>query len=217
MRIVIADDSVLLRRGVEALLTEAGHELVAAVGDAGALLEAATTLRPDVCIVDIRMPPSHTDEGLRAARAIRGLPGPVAVLVLSQFVDGDYVQELLDGAATHVGYLLKDTLLDGDELLVAVRRVAAGGVVVDAKLVRELFAHRSRRDELQRLSPRELEVLRLLAEGLTDRAVADRLQIGLRTVQAHTSAIFSKLDLGEDPSSNRRVLAVLTWLRHHQP
>jgi len=217
VRVIVADDSVLLRRGLEALLAEGGHEVVAALGDADELLAAVDEQQPDVCIVDIRMPPTHTDEGLRAARAIRARYPQIAVLVLSQFVDGDYVEELLAGGNSHVGYLLKDALLDGDEVLTAVRRVGAGGVVVDAGLVAGLLAARRPGSPLDKLSPREREVIQLMAEGRTDRAIADELVIGLKTVQTHTAAIFTKLGLGDDPRSNRRVRAVLAWLRGSAP
>jgi DNA-binding NarL/FixJ family response regulator len=213
MRVVIADDSVLLRHGLQSLLSEAGHDVVSAVGDAIALVEAVSVHLPDVCIVDIRMPPTHTDEGLHAARRIRSQFPSVAVLVLSQFVDGEYVEELLATNATHVGYLLKDTMIDGDELLVAVRRVAAGGVVVDTNLVSTLLSARTRSSSVDQLSSRERDVLRLMAQGLTDRAIGEELFIGLKTVQTHTAGIFAKLSLGDDPHSNRRVNAVLAWLR----
>jgi DNA-binding NarL/FixJ family response regulator len=213
MRVIIADDSVLLRHGVLSLLTAAGHDVVAAVADAIELTDAVRRLEPDACIVDIRMPPTHTDEGLRAARAIRTEHPGIAVLVLSQFIDGDYLEELLSDGNSHVGYLLKDALLDGDELLTALRRVAAGGVVIDAGLVASLLVARRANSPLQRLSPRERDVLQLMAEGRTDRSIADELFIGLKTVQTHTSAIFEKLGLGDDPGSNRRVRAVLAWLR----
>lgn len=213
MRVIVADDSVLLRHGVVTLLSTAGYDVVATVGDATELLEAVRRLQPDICVVDIRMPPTHTDEGLRAARTIRAEFPSIALLILSQFVDGDYLEELLSDGVSHVGYLLKDALLDGDELLVALRRVAAGGVVIDAGLVASLLGTRRLNSPLQRLSPREAEVLQLMAEGRTDRAIADELFIGLKTVQTHTSAIFEKLGLGDDPASNRRVRAVLTWLR----
>lgn len=213
MRVIVADDSVLLRHGVVALLTTAGHDVVAVAGDATELLDAVRRLEPDICVVDIRMPPTHTDEGIRAAREIRSTFPGVAVLVLSQFVDGDYLEELLSDGKSHVGYLLKDSLLDGDELLVALRRVVLGGVVIDAGLVSSLLSMRRADAPVQRLSPREREVLQLMAEGRTDKAIADELFIGLKTVQSHTSAIFEKLGLGDDPSSNRRVRAVLTWLR----
>jgi DNA-binding NarL/FixJ family response regulator len=217
VRVIVADDSVLLRRGLEALLTDGGHEVVASLGDADALLTAVVEHHPDVCIVDIRMPPTHTDEGLRAAREIRSRHPQVAVLVLSQFVDGDYVEELLADGNTHVGYLLKDALLDGDEVLTAVRRVGAGGVVVDAGLVSALLAARRPGSPLDKLSPRERDVIQLMAEGRTDRAIADELLIGLKTVQTHTAAIFVKLGLSDDPRSNRRVRAVLAWLRGTAP
>jgi DNA-binding NarL/FixJ family response regulator len=213
MRVIVADDSVLLRHGVFSLLTAAGHDVVATVGDPIELIDAVRRLEPDACIVDIRMPPTHTDEGLRAARSIRAEHSGIAVLVLSQFVDGDYLEELLSDGNSHVGYLLKDALLDGDELLTALRRVVAGGVVIDAGLVTSLLVARRANSPLQRLSPREREVLQLMAEGRTDRSIADELFIGLKTVQTHTSAIFDKLGLGDDPASNRRVRAVLTWLR----
>jgi DNA-binding NarL/FixJ family response regulator len=213
VRVIVADDSVLLRHGVTSLLMTAGHEVVAAVGSTKELLDATHEFQPDVCVVDIRMPPTHTDEGLYAARSIRSDFPSVAVLVLSQFIEIDYVDELLAAGSNHVGYLLKDSLLDGDELLVALRRVVAGGVVIDSALVSSLVDARRTSSPIENLSPRERDVLQLMAEGCTDRAIGEKLFIGVKTVQSHTSAIFDKLGLGSDPSSNRRVRAVLTWLR----
>jgi DNA-binding NarL/FixJ family response regulator len=213
MRVIVADDSVLVQRGVVQVLTEAGHDVIATVADASALLAAIADDEPDVCIIDIRMPPTHSDEGLVAARRIRTQHPNIGVLVLSQYVDGDYVEELLQAGTGRVGYLLKDSLLDATELTSAVQRIVNGDVVIDGQLVRQLLM-RHRVDPLRSLSAREAEVMQLMAEGRTDRGIADALFVSVKTVQTHVQSIFAKLSIPHDPSSNRRVQAVLTWLRH---
>ena len=212
MRIVIADDAVLLREGLIRLLTEHGHDVVAAVGDGPALVEAAATHRPDICVVDVRMPPSHTDEGLRAAIEVRQRRPGFPVMVLSQYVEQLYARELLASGAGAIGYLLKDRVADVDEFVAAVRRVAAGGTVLDPEVVATVMARRH--DEpTDRLSPREREVLGLMAEGRSNAAIAARLFVSEKAVGKHTNAIFTKLDLPIAADDNRRVLAVLAWLR----
>ncbi|MEE6282650.1 response regulator transcription factor [Georgenia sunbinii] len=211
MRVVLAEDSVLLREGLVLLLGEAGCEVVDAVGDGDALLASVREHRPDVAVVDVRMPPSFTDEGLRAALAVRAeLPG-TAVLVLSQYVEESYAGDLL-ATGGGVGYLLKDRVSALDELSEALERVVAGGTVLDPTVVSQLFAAR-RATPLQRLTPREREVLGLMAEGLTNGAVARALVVSLKAVEKHVSAIFDKLDLPPSQDDHRRVLAVLEWLQ----
>ncbi|TDC87654.1 response regulator transcription factor [Nonomuraea deserti] len=212
MRVILADDSVLLREGLTRLLDDAGHEVVAAVGDAPALLDAVERHRPDVAVVDVRMPPTHTDEGLRAALEIRGrLPG-VAVLVLSQYVEQHYATRLLAGPAEGLGYLLKDRVSEVGEFLDSLERVRAGGTAFDPEVVRQLLARTTHADPLSRLSPREGEVLRHLAQGLVNAAIAERLHVSLSTVEKHVNAIMDKLDLPRDPGYSRRVLAILRYL-----
>jgi DNA-binding NarL/FixJ family response regulator len=217
LRAVVADDSVLLRDGVVRLLEDAGIDVVAAVGDGGALLEAIDAHRPDLALVDVRMPPTHTDEGIRAALAIRSLYPTVAVLVLSQYVEERYAADLLTGDMSGVGYLLKDRVVDIDDFISAVRRVAAGGSVIDAEVVRQLLGRTSRTSELERLTPREYEVLELMAEGLSNSGIAERLVVSLGAVEKHISNVFTKLDLNPIDRApvdraHRRVLAVLTFL-----
>ncbi|MEV0612474.1 response regulator transcription factor [Nonomuraea sp. NPDC050404] len=212
MRVILADDSVLLREGLTRLLDDAGHEVVAAVGDAPALLDAVERHRPDVAVVDVRMPPAHKDDGLRAALEIRGrLPG-VGVLVLSQYVETDYAARLLSGPAEGLGYLLKDRVSEVGEFLDSLERVRAGGTVFDPEVVRRLMARTTRADPLSRLSPREGEVLRHLAQGFVNAAIAERLHVSLSTVEKHVNAIMDKLDLPRDPGYSRRVLAILRYL-----
>ncbi|MEV4158571.1 response regulator transcription factor [Nonomuraea dietziae] len=208
MRVVIAEDAVLLREGLVGLLERFGHEVVAAVGDAGALTEAATEHRPDIVVTDVRMPPGFTDEGLRAAIRLRadGLP----VLVLSQYVEQTYAAELMD-AGEGVGYLLKDRIGEVTEFVDAVNRVARGGMVVDTEVVRQLLGRR--RDPLQRLTPRELEVLGLIAEGRSNASIARELVVTEAAVAKHIANIFAKLDLPPAADGHRRVLAVLAYLR----
>ena len=213
MRVIVAEDDLLVREGVVRLLVVAGHEVVAAVGDGEALVAAVDADEPDACVVDIRMPPSHRDEGLAAARSIREHHPGVGVLVLSQFVDDTYAEELLAAGEKSVGYLLKDSLLSAEELVRALDAVASGQVVVDRALVRSLLERRRVADPLDRLSTREREVLTLMAEGLTDRAIATELCLSVKTVESHVRSIMTKLDLPDGPNANRRVLAVLRWLR----
>lgn len=212
MRVVIADDAVLVRRGIVQLLQQRGVEVVADVGDAVALHAAVVEHRPDVAIVDIRMPPTHTDEGVRAAKRIRReFPG-VAVLLLSQYLDAPLALRLIESDDHGTGYLLKERVTDETELIEALERLAAGGTVVDPGLVDELVADQPRRDGLATLTPRELAVLELVAAGLKDRAIADRLLLGMKTVESHIAAIFRKLGLESNPHDNRRVHAVLLYL-----
>jgi DNA-binding NarL/FixJ family response regulator len=213
IRTVVADDSVLLRNGVVRLLRDDGFDVVAAVGDADALLDAVTEFEPDLCVVDVRMPPTHTDEGLRAAIEIRRRHPGVAVLVLSQYVEERYAGDLLAGDVAGVGYLLKDRVIAVDDFLGALRRVAAGGSAVDAEVNSQILGRSRRSSELDRLTPREREVLTLMAEGLSNTGIAERLVISAGAVEKHISNVFMKLDLEPGESAHRRVLAVLTYLR----
>ena len=214
MRVVLADDSVLLREGVAQLLAQAGFEVVAQAGDAKELLEQIEAEAPDVAIVDIRMPPTHTDEGLQAAQVIRSRHPEVGVLVLSQYVRPSYAFELLSESAERVGYLLKDRVSDVAELADAVRRVGEGGSVLDPMVVSQLVGRRREGpDALEDLSEREREVLGLIAEGRSNQAIAQRLFITERTVEKHVKSILAKLRLPESPDDHRRVLAVLAYLR----
>jgi len=212
MRIVVADDSVLLREGLQLLLAEAGHEVVAAVADGPSYVEAMLAHRPDLGIVDVRMPPSHTDEGLRAAVACRRSWPGARVLVLSQYVVASYADELLATGEGGVGYLLKDRVSEVGEFLDALVSVADGGTVLDPMVVKHLMGRRS--DPLGALTPREREVLALMAEGRSNAAVADALVVSLAAVEKHTQRIFAKLGLSpDDDQSHRRVLAVVRFLR----
>ncbi len=212
MRVVLAEDSVLLREGLVRLLGEAGADVVEAVGDGTQLVRAVAELRPDVAVVDVRMPPTFTDEGLRAAiEARRQAPG-TGVLVLSQYVEEAYASDLLADGAGGVGYLLKDRVSALSDLADALERVASGGTVLDPEVVAQLFARR-RRDPLDTLTPREREVLRLMAEGRTNAAIARALVVTHGAVEKHISSIFGKLGLPPSDDDHRRVLAVLAWLR----
>jgi DNA-binding NarL/FixJ family response regulator len=211
MRVVLAEDSVLLREGLIRLIEEAGCQVVAAVGDGPALVAAVAEHSPDVSVVDIRMPPSHTDEGLRAAVEIRRRAPGAKILVLSQYVEVTYAGDLFADRAGGVGYLLKDRVVDVDELTDALRRVAAGGTVLDPQVVSELFA--ARRDPLATLTPREREVLGLMAQGCTNTAICRRLVVSEGAVEKHIGNIFGKLGLPPSDSDHRRVMAVLTYLR----
>lgn len=212
MRVVLAEDLFLLREGLARLLEAHGCVIAASVGDGPALLAALAEHGPDVAVVDVRMPPTFTDEGLRAALAARRrIPG-LPVLVLSQYVERLYARELLADGAGAVGYLLKDRVLDTAQFIDAVRRVAAGGTVMDPEMIAELLARGARREPLGRLSPRELEVLALMAQGRTNSAIAQRMTVTQRAVTKHTSNIFAKLDLPPSDDDNRRVLAVLAYL-----
>jgi DNA-binding NarL/FixJ family response regulator len=212
IRTVVADDSVLLRDGVVRLLSDSGFDVVAAVGDAQALLDAATEHDPDLCIVDVRMPPTHTDEGLRAAIEIKRRSPNVAVLVLSQYVEERYASELLTGDVSGVGYLLKDRVIDVDDFLASLRRVAAGGSAVDTEVISQILGRSRNRAEIDRLTPREREVLTLMAEGLSNAGIAERLVVSAGAVEKHISNVFMKLGLEPEEGAHRRVLAVLTYL-----
>jgi DNA-binding NarL/FixJ family response regulator len=213
VRVVIADDSVLLREGVSRLLAEAGFEVVGQAADADELLREVEDKTPDVAIVDIRMPPTHTDEGLQAARALRARYPALGVLVLSQYVRPSYAFELLEDDARGVGYLLKDRVSDLDELADAVRRVGEGGSVLDPSVVSQLVGRRRQgHDPVDDLSEREREVLALMAEGRSNRAIAERLYITERTVEKHVKSILQKLGIPASAEDHRRVLAVLAFL-----
>jgi DNA-binding NarL/FixJ family response regulator len=213
MRVAIAEDVVLLREGVARVLRDGGFEVVAAVGDAEALIDATDRIPVDVAIIDIRMPPTYTDEGLVAAEALRGRDPSVPVVVLSQAVEPDHAVRLLADGRGGVGYLLKERVAAVNDLLEAVDRVARGGTAVDPAVVSALVGRRRERNPLDELTPREREVLGLMAEGRSNRAISSTLVIGDKTVETHVASIFSKLDLEEAPDDHRRVLAVLTWLR----
>ncbi|GIF21606.1 DNA-binding NarL/FixJ family response regulator [Actinoplanes tereljensis] len=213
MRVVIAEDNPLLRDGIVLLLGEHDIEVVAAVSDGDALLEAVARVQPEAAVVDVRMPPTHTDEGLRAALAIRSAYPQVGVLVFSQWVETSYARRLLSENAGKVGYLLKDRIVSTDEFVDALRRVAAGGTALDPELVRHLLAAPAVDAGLARLSAREREILGLLAEGRSNVAIAESLHLVERSVEKHVTSIFTKLDLPHDRSDHRRVLAVLRYLR----
>jgi DNA-binding NarL/FixJ family response regulator len=211
VRVVLAEDSLLLRAGVARLLQDAGFEVVAQAGDLDDLLRKVRAHKPDVAIVDIKMPPSHTDEGLKAALIIRSeLPG-TGVLVLSQYVEKDYATELLGESAEGVGYLLKDRVADLERFIDAVRRVAEGGSVLDPEVVSRMLARRSS-GPLDQLTPREREVLELMAEGRSNSAIATELVVTERAVEKHVTNIFGKLNLPATAEGHRRVLAVLAYL-----
>jgi DNA-binding NarL/FixJ family response regulator len=213
VRVLIADDSLLVRQGTASLLEDEGFDVVGQAGTAEDALLLARALRPDVVILDIRMPPTHTTEGLEAAARIREEHGDaIGVLVLSQHVEPGYAMGLIESGARGVGYLLKDRLADADELADAVKRVARGGSVIDPEVVAMLVASRTR-DALGGLTEREREVLGLMAEGRSNQAIVERLVVSPKTVETHISSIFSKLGLEVAPDDHRRVLAVLTWLR----
>jgi DNA-binding NarL/FixJ family response regulator len=212
MRVVVADDSVLLREGIVRLLEEAGSEVVAQSGTAEDLLRHVAMHNPDVAIVDIRMPPTQTDEGLRAAKEIRERFPKVGVLVLSQYVEPAYAMELLGENAEGVGYLLKDRVSDIDDFCAAVKRVGEGGSALDPAVISELVGRRRKNDPLEALTPREREVLELMAEGRSNQAISERMFITLRAVEKHVTSIFSKLGLPAAAQDHRRVLAVLAFL-----
>jgi DNA-binding NarL/FixJ family response regulator len=213
VRAVIADDSVLLREGITRLLAEGGIDVAASVGDAGALLAAVAKEQPDLAIIDVRMPPAHRDEGLRAAIEIRRRWPKVALLVLSQFVEERYATELLASDTRAVGYLLKDRVADIDEFIEAAHRVAAGGTALDPDVVRQLLARSRKADPLARLTPKEHEVLALMAEGRSNTAIAEALVVTMGAVEKHVASIFMKLDLPpDDEQHHRRVMAVVQYL-----
>jgi DNA-binding NarL/FixJ family response regulator len=211
MRIVIAEDSVLLRDGLTRMLTDAGFEVVAAVPDADQLLKAVAGHQPDLAVIDVRMPPTHTDEGIRAALVIRRQFPEVALLVLSQYVEESYATDLLSAATSSVGYLLKDRVAQVGDFLDAVRRVAAGGTALDPEVVAQLLVRR-RDDPMSRLTPRELQVLRLMAEGRSNHGIVAALKVSPSAVEKYVTNIFTKLDLPPTGTDHRRVLAVLRYL-----
>ncbi|WP_134739805.1 response regulator transcription factor [Nocardioides sp. 503] len=211
MRIVVADDSVLLREGLQLLLAEAGHEVVASVADGPSLVTAVLEQRPDLAVVDVRMPPTHTDEGLRAAVEVRRSWPAARLMVLSQYVEVSYADDLLTTGDGGIGYLLKDRVSDVDDFLDALVTVAGGGTVLDPQVVRQLMGRR--RDPIAGLTPRERQVLALMAEGRSNAAVAEELTVTLGAVEKHTQRIFAKLGLLPDDTAHRRVQAVLSYLR----
>ena len=213
MRVVLAEDSVLLREGVARIVDEAGFEVVGQAGNADELLLKVRSYSPDVAIVDIRMPPTHTDEGLRAAQEIREKHPTCGVLVLSQYVEATYAMELLAESAEGVGYLLKDRVSDVNEFADAVRRVGEGGSALDPTIVSQLVGRRRRDDPIDQLTPREREVLALMAEGRSNSGIAEQLVVTERAVEKHVTSIFSKLRLPAASEDHRRVLAVLAYLR----
>jgi DNA-binding NarL/FixJ family response regulator len=209
---VIAEDSVLLREGLVRLLTDAGLEVVAAVEEPEALLRAVDEHRPDICVVDIRMPPTHTDEGVRAALVIRAQHPGVAVLMLSQYVEERYATDLIASDTRGFGYLLKDRVADVTEFVEAVRRVGAGGTALDPEVVSQLLVRSRRKDPLGALTPRETDVMRLMAEGRSNNGIATELVVSEGAVEKHVSSIFTKLALPPAEQDHRRVLAVLRYL-----
>jgi DNA-binding NarL/FixJ family response regulator len=213
MRVIVADDSVLLREGIARLLEDAGFEVVGQAGDADELLLKVRSYSPQVAIVDIRMPPSQTDEGLRAAREIREKYPDTGVLVLSQYIEPEYALDLLSESAEGVGYLLKDRVADVGEFAAAIRRVGEGGSALDPAVVALLVGRNRTDDPLARLTPRELQVLEQMAEGRSNQAISQRLVVTERAVEKHVTSIFGKLRLPADAADHRRVLAVLTYLR----
>ena len=212
MRVVVADDSVLLREGLLRLLDEAGHTVLAAVGDAPSLVEAAVEHRPDVAVVDIRMPPTMTDDGLQAAVQARAAVPSMGVLLLSAYVEKSYADALLSDGRGGVGYLLKDRVSSLEALSDALTTIRGGGTVLDPEVVAQLLVSR-RTDPLDRLTPREREVLALMAEGRSNAAIAERLVVSPGAVEKHIGNIFTKIDLVDAGADNRRVLAVLAWLK----
>ena len=214
MRVVVADDSVLLREGIVRLLQEAGFEVVGQAGDAGQLMRKVLAYKPDVAVVDIRMPPTNTDDGLRAAIEIRRRFPATGVLLLSQYLETGYALELLSDSAERVGYLLKDRVADLERFADAIRSVGEGGSALDPEVVARLVDRGAAQgDPLEALTPREHEVVALMAEGRSNQAIADRLVLTARGVEKHVTSIFSKLGLEPVPSTHRRVLAVLAFLR----
>jgi DNA-binding NarL/FixJ family response regulator len=213
MRVVVAEDVMLTREGIVRLLRGAGIDVVAEVGDGQGLLRVVRQTRPDVALVDIRMPPTHTDEGLAAARAIRAEHPEVGILVLSQYVEPSYAMRLIEDHPERIGYLLKERVFDIATVVDALRRIMEGETVIDPTIVARLIGRRRRADPLRELTEREREVLELVAQGMSNRAIAARLVITERTIEAHITQIFLKLRLAESPDQHRRVLAVLACLR----
>ena len=212
LRIVIAEDAAIMRDGLTQTLTRRGHEVVAAVGDAEALRQAVATHLPDVAIIDVRMPPTHTDEGLRAAQAIHADHPGVGVLVFSQYIETDSASELFAGAPGGVGYLLKDRVADVSDFIEAISRVARGGTALDPEVVRHLLGASRRADSLAALTPREREVLSLIAQGRSNAAIAETLFISPGVVEKHVASIFAKLGLPPSDNDNRRVIAAIKYL-----
>ena len=213
MRLIVADDSLLLREGISRLLVEAGFQVVGLASTADEALAQVEQHKPDVAIVDIKMPPTHSDEGLKAAQKIRARHPDVGVLVLSQYVELGLAARLLADNAAGLGYLLKDRITDLDEFAAAIRRVGAGGSALDPAIVSQLLGRRRDDDLLQHITPREREVLALMAQGYSNQAIADRLVVTVRAVEKHVTSIFDKLGLPDTSDSHRRVLAVLAFLR----
>ncbi|MEV0219534.1 response regulator transcription factor [Streptomyces sp. NPDC050704] len=209
---MLAEDSTLLREGLVRLLIEEGHEVLAAVGDAVALLREVEARPPDMVVVDIRMPPTHTDEGLRAALEIRKRWPEVGVLVLSQHIERNYAAQLLTSNVERVGYLLKDRVAQVEEFLDALKRIQAGGAAIDPEVVRQLVIRSTHSDPLARLTPRERSVLETLAQGYTNAAISEKLHVSMSTVEKNLNAIFDKLELAHTTGYNRRILAVLRYL-----
>jgi DNA-binding NarL/FixJ family response regulator len=212
MRVILAEDSTLLREGLVRLLLEEGHQVPAAVGDGDALVEAVAAHRPDIVVVDVRMPPTHTDEGLRAALEIRRRWPGVKVLVLSQYVEKRYATELMSADVSGVGYLLKDRVAQVADFLDALDRVGAGGAAFDPEVVRQLLARTTQVDPLARLTPREREVLERMAQGLTNASIAQALHVSQSAVEKHVNSLFDKLSLSHATGYSRRVLAILHFL-----
>ncbi len=212
MRVVVAEDSVLLREGIARIISDAGHEVVGQAGDGEDLLRKVRAHKPDLALIDIRMPPTHTDEGLAAAREIRAELPEIGLLVLSQYVEESYAMELLADSAEGIGYLLKDRVADVERFIDSIERVADGGSALDPEVVSQMLGRRRSADPLAELTPREREVLGLMAEGRSNQAVAAEMVITERAVEKHVTAIFSKLNLVASAEDHRRVLAVRTFL-----
>ena len=211
LRVVVADDSVLLREGLVRVLVEAGHDVVGSYGDADTLLDEVVALQPQLAVLDVRMPPTFRDEGVRAALTLRSVAPATGILLLSQYVEVAYAQELLGSGSGGVGYLLKDRVASLEQLEDAIDRIAEGGTVLDPEVVAQLIGRRH--DPLATLTPRESEVLQLMAEGRTNAAIAEQLFIGTGAVEKNVTAIFGKLGLEDSGSDHRRVLAVIAWLQ----